>query len=191
MGEAPDRMVLVETPDDAEAVELPQHQRLAVVTQTTLSVDEVEQTVAVLKRRFPHLELPQKQDICFATTNRQGAVKEMAAACNLVIVVGSTTSSNSNRLREVAETLGAQSVLLMSTEEMERDWVERFPVIGVTSGASTPDELVEAVIGKLLEWAPGTPVRVLETVKEDVEFRPPRDLIHLATVGPHGSTERQ
>lgn len=180
MGEAPDRMVLVETPDDAEAVELPQHQRLAVVTQTTLSVDEVEQTVAVLKRRFPHLELPQKQDICFATTNRQGAVKEMAAACNLVIVVGSTTSSNSNRLREVAETLGAQSVLLMSTEEMERDWVDRFPVIGVTSGASTPDELVEAVIGKLLEWAPGTPVRVLETVKEDVEFRPPRDLIHLA-----------
>lgn len=180
MGEAPDRMVLVETPEDAETLELPPHDRLALVTQTTLSVDEVNATVEVLKRRFPHLESPGKEDICYATTNRQGAVKELAKLASMVVVVGSQTSSNSNRLREVAENLGAQAVLLMSPEEMSPEWVQQHEVIGVTSGASTPEKLVEDVVGTLLSWAPTASVQVLETVREDVEFRPPRDLIQLA-----------
>ncbi len=180
MGEAPDRMVLVETPEDAERVDLPPHDRLAVVTQTTLSVDEVEATMAVLKRRFPHLETPQKEDICYATTNRQAAVKALAAACDLVVVVGSTTSSNSNRLREVAEAHGTDAVLLMSPDQIDPSWAERYSTIGVTSGASTPEKLVEDVIGGLLVGREGVPIEVLETVREDVEFKPPRDLVQLA-----------
>lgn len=180
MGEAPGRMILVETPEEAETVELPDHERLALVTQTTLSVDEVEAITQVLERRFPHLERPKKEDICYATTNRQGAVKEMAKVCEFIIVVGSTQSSNSNRLAEVARGYGAESVLLMSPDELERPVIEKFRTIGVTSGASTPDELVEAVIGRLLEWSPGTPVTVLETVKEDIEFIPSRNLVQLA-----------
>jgi 4-hydroxy-3-methylbut-2-enyl diphosphate reductase len=180
MGEAPERMILVETPEEAEALELPPHSRLALVTQTTLSVDEVEAITQVLYRRFPHLERPKKEDICYATTNRQGAVKELARQCDVVLVVGSEMSSNSNRLREVAESYGARSYLLMHPDQMEASWLEGASVVGITSGASTPDELVENVIGRLLEWHPGRPIEVLETVKENVEFRPPRDLIALA-----------
>lgn len=180
MGEAPERMILVETPEDAEALVLPPHERLALVTQTTLSVDEVTDVIDVLERRFPHIEKSPKEDICYATTNRQGAVKEMAPAVDFVVVVGSTTSSNSNRLREVAEAYGAPAVLLMETSEMSRSWVDDYERIGVTSGASTPDDLVQAVVGQLLEWAPGATTEVLTTVEEKVEFKPPRDLIKLA-----------
>lgn len=180
MGEAPERMILVETPAEAESVQLPPHERLALVTQTTLSVDEVESITTVLERRFPHLERPKKEDICYATTNRQGAVKEMAKTCDYVIVVGSRQSSNSNRLAEVARDYGSESILLMSPDELDRSAVDKYRSIGVTSGASTPDELVEAVIGRLLEWAPGIPVSVLETVKEDIEFMPSRNLVQLA-----------
>ena len=180
MGEAPDRMVLVETPEDAESLEIPHHEKLAVLTQTTLSVDEVNATMAVLKRRFPHLETPAKEDICYATTNRQSAVRELAKQCDLVLVVGSTTSSNSNRLREVAEAYGVEAHLLMSADQVDPTWSSRFKTIGVTSGASTPEELVEAIISRLLEGSPDAPVTILETVKEDVKFLPPRDLIQLA-----------
>lgn len=180
MGEAPDRMVLVETPEDAEALQIPHYEKLAVLTQTTLSVDEVNATMAVLRRRFPHLETPAKEDICYATTNRQASVKELARECDLVLVVGSTTSSNSNRLREVAEAHGATSFLLMSPEEVQPAWVNDFQSIGITSGASTPEALVEAITGELLRLQPGVPVSVLEAVKEDVHFMPPRNLIELS-----------
>jgi 4-hydroxy-3-methylbut-2-enyl diphosphate reductase len=179
MGHAPDRMILVETPEEAEAVELPPHNKLAVLTQTTLSVDEVEQTLSVLRRRFPHLELPAKEDICYATTNRQAAVRQMARLCDLVLVVGSTTSSNSNRLREVAETLGADARLILSPDEVRDEWRTNYETVGVTSGASTPEHLVEAVIGKLIEGRPDVPIEVVEAVHEDVNFRPSRDLIAL------------
>jgi 4-hydroxy-3-methylbut-2-enyl diphosphate reductase len=182
MGEAPERMYLVETPEEAEALELPEHDRLAVVTQTTLSVDEVERTLAVLKRRFPHLELPKKEDICYATTNRQAAVKQMARQCDLVVVVGSTTSSNSNRLCEVARSHGAESYLIQSSDQVLREWKTEYPVIGITSGASTPEDLVQDVIGELLKGNAEVPVETLEVVREDVEFKPSRDLIRLATV---------
>jgi 4-hydroxy-3-methylbut-2-enyl diphosphate reductase len=184
MGEAPGLMALVETPEEAERLQLPHHEKLAVVTQTTLSVDEVEQTMAVLKRRFPHLTTPTKEDICYATTNRQGAVKELAARCGYVVVVGSATSSNSNRLREVAEAQGARSALLMNPEELDQAEITRHRSVGVTSGASTPEKLVEDVIGRLLEWAPQAKLDVLETVREDVEFRPHRELIQLAMAKP-------
>lgn len=180
MGEAPDRMVLVETPAEAEALDLPPHDQLALVTQTTLSIDEVTEIVSVLKRRFPHIQMPQKEDICYATTNRQGAVKELARIADAVIVVGSVTSSNSNRLREVAEAHGSDAFLLMHESEIDPSWVESYETIGITSGASTPESLVENVVGELLRQRPGAKIEVLETIKENVEFRPPRDLIQLA-----------
>ncbi len=183
MGEAPSRMLLVETPEDVAKLELPPHDRLAVVTQTTLSVDEVQATIAALREKYPHMEMPKKEDICYATTNRQLAVKELAARCDVVLVVGSTTSSNSNRLREVAEMAGARAYLVMEPTDISPACLGGAKTVGVTSGASTPEKLVEDVIGALLAGSPGAQIEVLETVKEDVEFKPPRDLIQLARAG--------
>lgn len=180
MGHAPERMVLVETPEEAEAVELPPHDRLAVLTQTTLSVDEVERTLSVLRRRFPHLELPAKEDICYATTNRQAAVRQLSTQCDLVLVVGSQTSSNSNRLREVAETLGCESHLILSADEVRPEWRSDYRVVGITSGASTPEDLVESVIGALIDGRADVPIEIVEAIREEVSFRPSRDLIALA-----------
>ena len=180
MGEAPDRMVLIETPEDAERVELPPHDRLAVLTQTTLSIDEVRATMDVLERRFPHVEKPGKEDICFATTNRQGAVRALADGCDLVLVVGSPMSSNSKRLQEVAQSLGVESHLLQSAADVRPEWRTDHSCIGITSGASTPETLVEDVIGALLDGRTDVPIETLETVREDVTFRPSRDLIQLA-----------
>lgn len=180
MGEAPGRMYLVENPLDAERLDIPHFENLAVLTQTTLSVDEVQETMEVLKRRFPHLHTPAKEDICYATTNRQGAVRQLAEQCDLVLVVGSQTSSNSNRLREVAESLGAESHLILDVAEVRPEWKTDFAKVGITSGASTPEQLVEDIIGCLLQGHEDVPVNILETVKEDVKFMPPRDLIQLA-----------
>src|ERR1019366_1933574 len=141
MGESPDRVVLVDPPADEEKLQLPHYEKLAVLTQTTLSVDEVRATMEVLKRRFPHLETPKKEDICYATTNRQAAIRELALRSDLVLIVGSTTSSNSNRLREVAESLGTESHLLMTPDEIRPEWRTGPDVIGVSSGASTPESL--------------------------------------------------
>jgi len=180
MGEAPDRMILVETPEDAERLELPAHDRLAVLTQTTLSVDEVQATLDVLRRRFPHLETPKKGDICYATTNRQAAIREMAVRCDLVLVVGSNTSSNSNRLREVAESLGTTAFLINSAHEIRPEWKTDYRTIGISSGASTPEDVVEDVVGTLIEGTSNVPIEVLETIKEDIVFQPSRNLIQLA-----------
>ncbi len=180
MGEAPNQIVLVETPEDVERLELPPHEKLAVLTQTTLSVDEVQRTMSALKDKYPHLETPRKEDICYATTNRQSALRALAEQCDLVLIVGSQTSSNSNRLREVAESMGKEAHLVMSGEEVRPEWKTDFPVVGISSGASTPEHLVEGVIGALLSGQTHLPVEVLETIKEDVHFMPPRDLIQLA-----------
>lgn len=179
MGEAPNQMTLVDGIEEAERVQPPEGP-LAVVTQTTLSVDEVERIMAVLRRRFPHIEMPKKEDICYATTNRQAAVKQLAERADLVLVVGSRTSSNSNRLREVAESCGVPAYLLMEPSEVEESWRTDYPVVGVTSGASTPEELVEKIVGSLLEGNESAEVTVLETIREDVTFIPPRDLIASA-----------
>lgn len=180
MGEAPHRMTLVETARDAELVQLPPHDKLALVTQTTLSIGEVEKTVEVLRRRFPHLETPKKEDICYATTNRQAAVRELARRCDLVLVVGSTTSSNSNRLREVAEEFGTEAHLLLDPAQVRPEWRTDYRVVGVTSGASTPESLVETIVGDILRGNPQAPIEVLESVREDMEFKPSRQLVHLA-----------
>lgn len=180
MGEAPERMTLVENAADAEAVQVPNADKLAVLSQTTLSVDEVMAAMDVLLRRFPHISRPPKGDICYATTNRQQAIREMAKLCDLVLVVGSTTSSNSNRLREVAESLGIESHLLLSPTEIRDEWRTNYPVVGISSGASTPEESVEAIVGELLRDQNSVPVEIFETIREEVTFRPSRDLINLA-----------
>ncbi len=179
MGEAPGKMVLVDGVAEAETVQVPQG-KLAVVTQTTLSVDEVEQIMSVLQRRFPHLEKPPKEDICYATTNRQIAVKALSEKCDIVLVVGSKSSSNSNRLREVAESFGIPAHLVMEPSDLNEIWFEGKKRVGITSGASTPESLVENIIGHLLNVCPNALVETLETIHEDVTFIPPRDLIALA-----------
>ena len=180
MGEAPDRMVLVETPQDAEELEIPHYDNLAVLSQTTLSVDEVMATMAVLERRFPHIQKPAKGDICYATTNRQMAIRELAKESDLVLVVGSTTSSNSNRLREVAEQYGTESYLLSTIDEVRPEWRTEYKTVGISSGASTPEVMVENIIGALLNGRTNVPVDILETIKEDVVFKPNRELLELA-----------
>lgn len=179
MGEAPDSMILVNSPEEAERVEVPVG-KLAVLTQTTLSVDEVETMMGILKRRFPHLETPKKEDICYATTNRQLAVKELAKRSDLVLVVGSQMSSNSNRLQEVAESCGVPAFLILEPEDILPEWKRDYPVVGITSGASTPEESVEQIIGTLLEGNEGVPVESIETTYENVTFIPPRDLVSQA-----------
>lgn len=180
MGHAPDQVTLIDNVEEAKTVEPPPDRPLAVATQTTLSVDEVNTIVQILRQRFPHLELPKKEDICYATTNRQTAVKALAQQSDMVIVVGSRTSSNSNRLREVAESQGVPAYLVLEPNEVCPEWVAQYRVIGVTSGASTPEPSTEAIIGALLQLAPEASVEVFKVLEESVEFIPPRTLIAQA-----------
>ena len=180
MGEVdPSSVVLVETPEDAEKLSVPHYDKLAVLTQTTLSVDEVTQTLDVLKRRFPHLETPKKGDICYATTNRQMAIREIAKQSDLVLVVGSTTSSNSKRLREVAEAYGSEAHLLMSPDEIRPEWKSNYKTVGISSGASTPEILVDAIVSALQDGR-DIPTEEVMVVEENVNFQPNRDLQQLA-----------
>lgn len=180
MGEVdPSSVVLVETPEDAEKLSVPHYEKLAVLTQTTLSVDEVTQTLDVLKRRFPHLETPKKGDICYATTNRQMAIREIAKQSDLVLVVGSTTSSNSKRLREVAEAYGSEAHLLMSPDEIRPEWKTSYKTVGISSGASTPEILVDAIVSALQDGR-DIPTEEVMVVEENVNFQPNRDLQQLA-----------
>ncbi|MCS7301341.1 MAG: 4-hydroxy-3-methylbut-2-enyl diphosphate reductase [Fimbriimonadales bacterium] len=186
MGHAPGQITLIDNIEEAHTVQPPAGVPLAVATQTTLSVDEVNRILTVLRQRFPQLELPKKEDICYATTNRQTAVKALAKQSDLVLVVGSTTSSNSNRLREVAEAQGVPAYLLLEPDEVRPEWVQQAHVIGITSGASTPESSTEAIIGKLLEYAPNATVETLKVLEEDVEFIPPRTLIAQAQAARKG-----
>jgi 4-hydroxy-3-methylbut-2-en-1-yl diphosphate reductase len=145
MGEAPESIVLVESPEEAERVELPAG-KLAYITQTTLSVDETNQVIDVLRRRFPHIEAPKKEDICYATTNRQRAVKAMLREIDLLLVIGSRNSSNSNRLVEVARAAGVAAYLIDDETEIEDAWLDGVETLGITSGASAPERLVRRVL---------------------------------------------
>ena len=147
MGEAPEAIVLVESPEEAELVELPDGP-LAYITQTTLSVDETNAAIDVLRRRFPRIESPKKEDICYATTNRQRAVKAMLPAVELLLVIGSRNSSNSNRLVEVARASGVASYLIDDETEIDEAWLDGVETLGITSGASAPESLVRRV----LDW---------------------------------------
>ncbi|MAI27558.1 MAG: 4-hydroxy-3-methylbut-2-enyl diphosphate reductase [Spirochaeta sp.] len=177
MGHAPDSMHLVETADDVARLEIKNHSKLGCVTQTTLSVDDTQEVMVALKERFPHIKLPRQDDICYATQNRQNAVKELAKTCELVLIVGAPTSSNSNRLVEVAVKLGAKSHLITSAEEIDPQWIEGIECVGVSAGASTPEVLVEGVIQTLTEIAgPDTERTSLPKVDEGMHFKLPREL---------------
>jgi 4-hydroxy-3-methylbut-2-en-1-yl diphosphate reductase len=175
MGQSPDGMHLVETVDDVAKLNVREPSQLAYVTQTTLSVDDAALIVAALRERFPEIVGPKKDDICYATQNRQDAVRTLAQKCDLVLVVGSVTSSNSNRLREVAELLGRNAYLIDRAENIDPAWLEGAQSIGVTAGASAPEVLVEEVIAHLQALGAGT-VQSIDGVIEDVKFPLPSGL---------------
>ncbi len=175
LGQSESGMYLVETIEDVERLEVASPERLAFVSQTTLSVDDTAEIIAALKRRFPAIAEPKKGDICYATTNRQQAVKFMAPQVDLVIVVGSPSSSNSNRLREVAQKHGAESHMVDNASQIDPAWVEGKSRIGVTAGASAPEVLVQQVIDRLRSLGANT-VRELDGVEENVTFPLPKGL---------------
>ncbi|MGN4066379.1 4-hydroxy-3-methylbut-2-enyl diphosphate reductase [Burkholderia gladioli] len=175
MGQVERGMHLVESVEDVLALELPDPERVALVTQTTLSVDDAAEIIAALKSKFPAIREPKKQDICYATQNRQDAVKFMAPQCDVVIVVGSPNSSNSSRLREVAEKRGVEAYMVDSPDQINPAWVAGKRRIGVTAGASAPEVLAQAVIARLRELGVRN-VRALEGIEENVSFPLPRGL---------------
>jgi 4-hydroxy-3-methylbut-2-en-1-yl diphosphate reductase len=174
-GEAPASIVLVQTVDEVESLEVPNPERVAFITQTTLSVDETAAIIAALRARFPAIVSPKSDDICYATTNRQIAVKQLASECDLVLVIGSTNSSNSNRLVEVAREHGAASHLIDNHTQVREEWLEGVETIGITSGASAPEELVEALVDFFRERG-ADDVSELRTVDEDVRFMLPKEI---------------
>jgi len=174
-GEAPQSIVLVENADQAESVAPPQTERIVYLTQTTLSVDETDEIVAVLRRRFPRIEAPKKEDICYATTNRQRAVKRILAAVDLLLVIGSRNSSNSNRLVDVARAGGIQAHLIDDESEIDEAWLEGVESVGVTSGASAPESLVRRVVGWFHERGV-LQIEALDDAVEDVFFKLPREV---------------
>ena len=178
MGQASGAIYLVETVEDVAKLQLPQRERIGYVTQTTLSVDDAAAIVAALKLRFPAIVGPKKDDICYATQNRQDAVKFMSPRCDLVLVVGSPSSSNSNRLREVAAVRGIPAYLIDAAEQINPQWLtgkRRVAQVGVTAGASAPEGLVRDVVQRLKELG-ATGVVELEGVAENVNFPLPKDL---------------
>lgn len=175
MGEAPDAIVLVETVDDVDRLEVDDPGRLAFISQTTLSVDETRAIIERLRERFPEIVGPRTDDICYATTNRQAAVKELAPLCELVLVIGSRNSSNSNRLVEVAREHGAESFLIDNEQQVRPEWLEGVETLGITSGASAPEELVQRLVEVLC--ADGeTEVEEFTVVEEDVRFMMPKTI---------------
>jgi 4-hydroxy-3-methylbut-2-enyl diphosphate reductase len=164
------------------ALEVLTPSRIAYVTQTTLSVDDTAAIVDALKVRFPEIQGPKKSDICYATQNRQDAVKDLARRCNLVLVVGSPNSSNSNRLREIAEKQGTAAYLIDGPEDIKREWLTDGPRAGLTAGASAPEVLVERVINRLREWGAGE-VEDQSGIREQVVFALPKEL----TASPRGT----
>jgi len=175
MGQAPDGIELVENIQDVESLSLPANSKVAFVTQTTLSVDETKEIVEALKKKFPEIAQPKKQDICYATQNRQDAVKFMAPQVDIVIVVGSPNSSNSNRLRELSEKLGVISYMVDHPSQLNPEWFLGKKRIGLTAGASAPESLAQSIIERIKEMGPRS-VRVLDGIIENTEFPLPKGL---------------
>lgn len=174
-GEAPDRVLVVDGPEQAETVEVEDPDRVAYVMQTTLAVDEAEEVAGVLRRRFPALVAPRSDDICYATSNRQEAVRDIAAGCDLVLVVGSTNSSNSQRLVEAAHRAGAAAYLVDDASDVDLAWLQGAARVGLTAGASAPPHLVDEIVAALSGLGP-LRVRQPVTVTEDVTFTLPREV---------------
>jgi 4-hydroxy-3-methylbut-2-enyl diphosphate reductase len=175
MGEAPDHIVLIETEADVDTLEVEDPERIAYISQTTLSVDETNAIIARLRERFPAITGPRTDDICYATTNRQAAVRQLARECDLVLVIGSRNSSNSNRLVEVARDFGADSYLIDNEDQVLDEWLEGKRTVGITSGASAPEELVQRLV-EFFRARGTTDVSELEVVQEDVRFMLPKEI---------------
>ncbi len=176
MGQSSGGMYLVEDPEDVAQLAVTDENNLAFVTQTTLSMDDAERTISALKKRFPSIVGPKKDDICYATQNRQDAVKTLAKQCDVVIVVGSPNSSNSNRLREVAANQGIPAYMVDNASELNPDWLQGKARVGITAGASAPEVLVQAVIDKLKALGADS-VRDVEGIAERVTFPLPKSLV--------------
>jgi 4-hydroxy-3-methylbut-2-enyl diphosphate reductase len=174
-GEAPENIVLVQTEEDVEQLEVDDPNRVAYITQTTLAVDETLGIIAKLRERFPAIVGPKTDDICYATQNRQDAVKQLAPLCDLVLVIGSRNSSNSNRLVEVAKEHGAASYLIDNEQEVQDEWLQGVETVGITSGASAPEDLVQRLVAFFREHG-ADDVEVLEVSKEDVRFMMPKEI---------------
>jgi 4-hydroxy-3-methylbut-2-enyl diphosphate reductase len=175
MGEAPESTILVQSVEDAEALELPADAKVAYITQTTLSVDETGEIIQALRKRFPAIHAPKKEDICYATSNRQWAVKDLLGEVDLLLVIGSRNSSNSNRLVEVARAHGVAAQLIDDETDIDEAWLDKAEIVGLTSGASAPEKLVERVC----DWFRARGVDDISAhrlVEEDVEFRLPVEL---------------
>jgi len=175
LGHAPDRMSLVETVDDVARLQIRDPERVAVVTQTTLSVDDTREIIEAIRQRFPTVRLPAKDDICYATQNRQTAVKALAQQADLVLVIGSPTSSNANRLAEVARNAGGRAQMIEHADDIDPAWLADVRAIGITAGASTPEALVQGAIERLRRHGFGR-VRDVTTAEEHVTFPLPREL---------------
>jgi 4-hydroxy-3-methylbut-2-enyl diphosphate reductase len=176
LGQAPGRVHLVQCVDDVEHLEVADPERLGCVTQTTLSVDDTRDILGALRRRFPAIRLPRKDDICYATQNRQDAVKSLAGEADLVLVVGAPASSNSNRLVEVAAKRGARARLVQCAGDVDPAWLEGARRVGVTAGASAPEPLVRELVERLRELVPGASVRAQPEVDEGIVFQLPTEL---------------
>ncbi len=182
-GEAPDSIHLVESAEDVDALQIEDPDRVAMITQTTLSVDETADIIARIREKFPMIRTPKSDDICYATTNRQLAVKQLAKECDLVLVVGSKNSSNSNRLVDVTRDLGTASYLIDHAGEVQEEWLEGVDVVGITSGASAPEVLVTALVDFFRERGT-TDVSELRAMDEDVRFMLPKKIrVELAARG--------
>jgi 4-hydroxy-3-methylbut-2-en-1-yl diphosphate reductase len=174
-GEAPDHIVLVQTEEDVEDLEVPDPERVAYISQTTLSVDETRSIINKLREKFPSIVGPRTDDICYATTNRQAAVKQMADQCDLVLVIGSTNSSNSQRMVEVARDCGARAQLIDNESMVRDEWLDGVRVVGISSGASAPEELVDRLVRFFRDRGTQT-VETFELMREDVRFMLPKTI---------------
>jgi 4-hydroxy-3-methylbut-2-enyl diphosphate reductase len=175
LGQAADGMYLVESEADVASLTVRDPENLSYVTQTTLSLDDTAKIVAALRAKFPKIRGPKRDDICYATQNRQDAVRELAGRCQIVLVVGSRNSSNSNRLREVSETQGARAYMIDGADDIRREWLVGAETIGLTAGASAPETLVRGVVAKLQEWTSAAVVEQAGVV-ERVAFPVPKTL---------------
>ena len=177
MGQLPEgKMILVETPDDVRKLQGVNEDGLAYTTQTTLSIEETKDIIAALKQRFPHIKGPEKGDLCYATTNRQSAVIEMAKLVDILLVIGSKNSSNSNRLRELGERMGKPSYLIDGPADMKKEWLHGVENVGISSGASAPEDLVQDVVKWIQQEVPGTTAEDYVILEENVHFSLPEIL---------------
>ncbi len=179
MGEAPFAMTLVESVADVEKLTLPNPEKLIYLTQTTLSVDDTASIIAALKLKFPQMTPPPKEDICYATTNRQHAVKQLAPLCDLILVIGARNSSNSVRLRETAQLCGTQSYLIDDQTQIKDEWFDGVATVGITAGASAPEILVDRVIENLHARGADVKIETLDIAEEDVFFKLPTTIQKL------------